>query len=58
MLSIYITEVTERKDTNQYDITIIKIIYCQEQYLHDPQQIDNEKAQKEKISNVYTLQDV
>ena len=32
---LYITEVTKRMDTNQYDLTIIKIGYCQEQYLHD-----------------------
>ena len=36
-----ITEVAERMDSNQYDLTIIKIRYCQEHYLHDQQQIDN-----------------
>ena len=35
-------------NTNQYYLTIIKIRYCQEQYLHDQQQIDNEKTQKYK----------
>ena len=43
-------------DTNQHDLTIIKIRYCQEQHLHDQQQIDNENTQKETITNVYTLQ--
>ena len=43
---LYIAEVAERMDTNQYNLTIIKIRYCQEQYLHDQQQIDNEKNKK------------
>ena len=48
MCCLYITEVAERMDTNQYDLTIIKIRYCQEQYLHDQQQRDNEKNTKRK----------
>ena len=36
---------------------LLKIGYCPEQYLHDQQQMDNEKkTQKEKITNIYVLQ--
>ena len=45
---LYITEVAERMDTNKYDLTIMKIGYCPEQYLHEQQQIDNEKKHKKK----------
>ena len=40
---LYITEGEERMDTNQYNLTIMKIGYCQEQYLYNQQQIDNKK---------------
>ena len=53
----YIIEVEERMSTNRYDQMIIKIRYCQEHYLHDQQEIDNDKnTKRKKITNVYTLQ--
>ena len=52
---LFITEVAERMDTNQYDLTIIKIGYCQDTFMINNKQTIN-KMQKEKITNIYTLQ--